>query len=275
MIARPAARDGGGARTGGARSSLRGSLLALAAALALVLAASLLAAAGAPAATGARLALVLAAWALLGLLLAYLFLPGFDLPGRVVRRARAADGARAVALTFDDGPHPETTPALLDALDRAGVRATFFLVGENARRWPELARRIAAAGHVVGNHTQRHRLLVFRTQAQLEEEIAACQRTLRTLGLQPSLFRPPHGFKPVGLHRALARHRLRLVAWQGAVRDTDAPGAAAVAARVLRRARPGRIVLLHDNPTTRGHTAEALAAIVEGCRARGLTFVTL
>jgi peptidoglycan/xylan/chitin deacetylase (PgdA/CDA1 family) len=253
-------------------SAWRASVMALGGALALLLAASLLAAAGLPRSTGGRLATVLAAWSALGMLLGYLFLPGFDLPGRVVRRA---PGERSLALTFDDGPHPDTTPAILDALERAGVHATFFLVGEQVRRFPELVRRIVAAGHAVGNHTQRHRLLVFRTQAQLDDEIGSCQRALAAVGVRARLFRPPHGFKPIGLHRALVRHGLRMVAWRGTVRDTDAPGVAALVDRVVRLADGGCIVLLHDNPTTRGETAAALPAMISACRVLGLHFVTL
>jgi peptidoglycan/xylan/chitin deacetylase (PgdA/CDA1 family) len=256
----------------GGRASVRALGLALGAAVL----ASLLAAAGLPPTVGPRLAMVLASWIALALLLAWLFVPGFDLPRRSPRRiVRRAPRQRAGALTFDDGPHPDTTPAILAALDEAGVRATFFLVGERVRRWPELARRIAAAGHVVGNHTERHRLLVFRTRAQLDEEIGECQRSLRAIGVEARLFRPPHGFKPVGLQGLLAAHGLRMVAWQGTVRDTDAPGVEAVVSRVVRLAATGRIVLLHDNPTTRGQSAAAVPAIVAAYRALGYSFVTL
>jgi peptidoglycan/xylan/chitin deacetylase (PgdA/CDA1 family) len=163
----------------------------------------------------------------------------------------------------------------LQTLAAAGVRATFFLVGEQVERWPELTRAIAAAGHTVGNHTQRHRLLVFRSAAQLADEIAACQRALARAGVEAHLFRPPHGFKAIGLHHVLARHRLRLVAWQGSIRDTDAPGPGVVAARALALARPGRILLLHDHPRCIHDTVAALPFIVERCRALGYDFVTV
>lgn len=266
--------------------TLRASLAALVTALSTVVVVSLLVAVGVPRAVPWRLVLLLAAWAKLALLLVWMFLPGFELPfapaaRRIVRRAvgsgAAEQGAseRVVALTFDDGPHPDTTPGLLDALARAGVHATFFLVGQNVRRWPELARRIAAAGHAVGNHTERHRLLTFRTVAQVEDEIRSCQEALAALGLTPTLFRPPHGFKPVGLLSLLARHGLRMAAWQGSIRDTDAPGAEAIATRALRLAAPGRILLLHDNPSTQGQSAQALPALIAGYRRLGYRFITL
>jgi peptidoglycan/xylan/chitin deacetylase (PgdA/CDA1 family) len=250
----------------------RPTLLALSFASATAMAASLFAAAGVPQTAPARLVVVAAGWMVLAALIAYAFVPGFDLPWRATTRA---PGRRALALTFDDGPHPESTPALLEALRAADVRATFFLVGERVARWPELARRIAADGHVVGNHTQRHRLLVFRTAAQIAEEVHACQCALAAVGVEARLFRPPHGFKPIGLHRALAPHRLRLVAWQGSIRDTDAPGAATVAARAIALARPGRILLLHDDPRCARDTQAAVALVVASCRALGYELVTL
>ncbi len=250
----------------------RPTLLALTSGAAAALAASLAAAAGWPSLLWARLAVVLAAWAALALVVAFAFLPGFDLPGRATTRAR---GARSLALTFDDGPHPKTTPALLAALRRAGVRATFFLVGEGVERWPELVRRIAADGHAIGNHTQHHRLLPFRTAAQIAEEVAACQRALARAGVEARLFRPPHGFKPIGLHRVLSRHGLRLVTWQGSIRDTDAPGTATVVERAVALARVGRILLLHDHPRCRDDTVRALPSIVERCHALGYEFVAL
>ena len=253
---------------------LRMTLIALGAALGLPLAASIAVALGAPSATPNRLLLVAATWGALGLLLAYLFLPGFDLlPGRIARRVPG----RRVALTIDDGPHPESTPALLEALARFDVRATFFLVGEAVERWPDLARQIALSGHAIGNHTQRHRLLPFRTAGEVESEIAACQRALAAIvpSVEVRWFRPPHGFKPIALGRLLRRHRLRMAAWQGAIRDTDAPGVEAITARALALARPGRILLLHDNPSCRGQTAAALPAIISRYRALGLEFAPL
>jgi peptidoglycan/xylan/chitin deacetylase (PgdA/CDA1 family) len=247
----------------------RPTLLALALASGAALLASLAAALGWPASSGARVALVLAAWSALGGLVAFAFLPGFD-----PRALRRVPGAR-VALTFDDGPHPDTTPALLAALRSANVRATFFLVGEAVERWPALTRLIAADGHAIGNHTQHHRLLVFRTAAQIADEIAACQRALAGAGVEARLFRPPHGFKPLGLHRALRRHRLTLVAWQGSIRDTDAPGAQLIVERAAALARAGRILLLHDHPRCHEQTVRALPAIVARCRALGLELVAL
>jgi peptidoglycan/xylan/chitin deacetylase (PgdA/CDA1 family) len=250
----------------------RPTLLALAFACAAALVTSLVGAAGLPRALPLRIGLVLAAWAALAALVAFLFTPGFDLPGRAIRRV---PGVRRVALTFDDGPHPETTPALLAALRRAGVRATFFVVGDAVDRWPDLVRQIAADGHTLGNHTQRHRMLTFRTTAQVADEVAACQRALARVGVRARLFRPPHGFKSVGLHPILRRHGLRLVAWQGSLRDTDAPATDVLVERALAVAGAGRILLLHDQPGCRERTIDAVPAIIARYRALGYELVPL
>jgi peptidoglycan/xylan/chitin deacetylase (PgdA/CDA1 family) len=248
----------------------RPTLLALTLGAGAALLTSLAGAAGWPSPWPLRVGLVLAAWMTLAAIVAFAFVPGFDLLGRATTRV---PGARSLALTFDDGPHPDTTPALLAALRLANVRATFFLVGEAVERWPELVRAIAAEGHLIGNHTQHHRLLTVRTADEIAEEVAACQRALACAGVAPRLFRPPHGFKALGLHRVLRRYRLRLVSWHGSIRDTDAPGADVIAERALALARAGRILLLHDHPRCRDQTLAALPLIVAGCRARGLGFV--
>jgi peptidoglycan/xylan/chitin deacetylase (PgdA/CDA1 family) len=215
--------------------------------------------------------LVLGAWSAVAALLGYSFTPGFDLPWRVIRRVPG----RRVALTFDDGPHPDTTPQILAALRRREARATFFVVGEAAARWPELVRQIVAEGHALGNHTQRHRILVLRTARQLEEEIDACQRALAQVGVAARLFRPPHGFKPIGLHRVLRKRGLRLVAWQGSIRDTDEPGAPVVVERAVALAKAGRILLLHDHPRCGDQTARAVPSIIDRYRSLGFEFVPL
>lgn len=250
----------------------RPTLLTLALAAVTAWIASVAAAAGWPPGTALRIAVVLACWSVLTAVVAFAFLPGFELPWRATTRVR---GRRTMALTFDDGPHPATTPALLAALRGARVRATFFLVGEAVERWPELVRAIADDGHAIGNHTQHHRLLTFRTAQQIADEVTACQQALARAGVAARLFRPPHGFKPIGLHRVLARHQLRLVTWQGSLRDTDAPGASVLVERAVALARAGRILLLHDHPRCAGHTVQALPSIVERCRALGYEFVAL
>jgi peptidoglycan/xylan/chitin deacetylase (PgdA/CDA1 family)/uncharacterized membrane protein YbhN (UPF0104 family) len=203
--------------------------------------------------------------------------PRFDLGGRSVRRGPRH--GRRVALTFDDGPG-EDTPAVLRALAGAGVPATFFVLGAAARRRPELVRAVAAAGHEVALHGDRHRRLAFAGPARIARELDACAAAIRTAGVEPApLFRAPHGWKGPLLTRALAARGLTLVGWTRGVFDTARPGVEAIVARATRRPGGGEILLLHDGCGTPGidprrdQTAAAVPGIVARWRAAGYEFV--
>jgi peptidoglycan/xylan/chitin deacetylase (PgdA/CDA1 family)/predicted LPLAT superfamily acyltransferase len=192
---------------------------------------------------------------------------------------RAADPQdRRVALSFDDGPHPVWTPRVLDALRARGVRATFFVVGANVRRFPGLVRRIAAEGHDVGCHTDSHSPRTgFLGRDRMRREITACLDAVRAeTGLTPRLYRPPYGVRSPA-HTGLAA-ALDLVvvgmARRGHDKDRGATPAA-VTERTLGAVRPGEIVALHDGDE-RGRedapcpAADALPAVLDGLAARGL-----
>lgn len=159
-----------------------------------------------------------------------------------------------LALTFDDGPNPAATPQLLDMLAAAEVRATFFLIGNYVRREPVLARRIATAGHLVGNHTMTHPWLAWQSAARVREEIAGCNALLEdTLGAPIRFFRPPHGARrPFVL--SLARDLgLTTVQWNVMPKDWQLPLTpetivARVGRGIVRNQRHGRAsnLLLHD-----------------------------
>jgi len=208
----------------------------------------------------------------LGLAAAWMFLPGLGLAPWRGRRGRGR-----IALTFDDGPNPPHTGAVLDVLARHDARATFFMVGESAARHPELVRQVAAAGHEIGNHTMHHAILAWRGPAAVEGEIDGAQVALAAAGVKARWFRAPHGFKSPFLGRALARHGLRLVAWSRGCWDTDRPGVEAIVARTVPHLRDGQILLLHDGAEgcDRAQTAAALDAILDACRVRGLVPVTV
>jgi peptidoglycan/xylan/chitin deacetylase (PgdA/CDA1 family) len=209
----------------------------------------------------------------LGIYCAWLYLPDVSLAPRRGRRGR-----RRVALTFDDGPNGADTARVLDVLARHGARATFFCVGEAARRHPELVRRMVADGHVVGNHTLEHRKLPWCSPAEVARQIEGAQAAIIDAGAPPpTLFRAPHGFKSPFLGGVLARLSLRLVSWTHGVWDTDRPGAAEIVRRSVRRLDDGVILLLHDGTlgADRAQTAEALDAILIECARRGLRPVTL
>ena len=175
---------------------------------------------------------------------------------------------KRVALTFDDGPSPETTPAVLDALGAFAVRATFFVLGEAVVKSPDLLRRIVAEGHAVGLHGYGHRPFVLMSRRQIEGEIerareAIC-RACPDVALSPWL-RPPHGFKSPGVLWAVHRAGFRLAGWSGDGRDYAERVPERVAQNVLDHLRPGTIILLHDGPGNAA-TVAALTAILQNLR---------
>jgi peptidoglycan/xylan/chitin deacetylase (PgdA/CDA1 family) len=198
--------------------------------------------------------------------------------GAVLGRLRGP--GRRVALTFDDGPNPDATPRILDVLAAEGVRATFFLLGKHVERWPEIARRVAAEGHVVANHGYHHRKLHLRSAAYIDLDVALGTESIAAAtGVTPTLFRAPHGFRNPWVTRSARRRGQSVVGWTLGVWDSDKPGAAAISKRALEGARAGTILLLHDGDGydpggDRSQTVEALPAIIQGLRATGYSLVT-
>jgi peptidoglycan/xylan/chitin deacetylase (PgdA/CDA1 family)/uncharacterized membrane protein YbhN (UPF0104 family) len=185
-----------------------------------------------------------------------------------------------VALTFDDGPSPDTTPRVLDALRSAGMRATFFVLGKHAEQHPELVERMVREGHEVASHGYSHGILVFASRAEIAEELTRTQHLLQGAGAPPvRMFRAPHGFRNPFVVRVCRRLGYRVVGWTKGVFDTRLPGAEVIAERSIAALRPGAILLLHDGDGSgdgdRSQTADALPAILEGVRERRLEAVTM
>ncbi|MGM0575264.1 MAG: polysaccharide deacetylase family protein [Myxococcota bacterium] len=200
----------------------------------------------------------------------------------VSTHTRGRRTGRGVAITFDDGPDPEHTPAIADALADAGARATFFCIGERLEAHPDLARRLVEAGHEIGNHSHSHpRTLNFRGVGAMEEEIARGADAVQAITDERSepLYRPPVGLKNPALARIARRRGLRVVTWSLHGRDTGQRDGRAIADRVLERVRIGDIVLLHDGSDAEGvdrsATVEAVPIILDGLAARGLRSVTV
>jgi peptidoglycan/xylan/chitin deacetylase (PgdA/CDA1 family) len=187
-----------------------------------------------------------------------------------------------IALTIDDGPNPEVTPKVLGLLDRYGVKATFFCIGEHAARHPQLCKNIVARGHAVENHSQHHRHnFSMMGMRGLLREISAGQETLAMItGRRPQFFRAPAGLRNPFLDPVLARLGLRLAAWTRRGFDTRTGDAQAVAARLLKDLRPGAILLVHDGNcafTAAGTPVilDALPIVLDAAARTGLRFVTL
>jgi peptidoglycan/xylan/chitin deacetylase (PgdA/CDA1 family) len=187
-----------------------------------------------------------------------------------------------VALTFDDGPHPEGTPAVLDVLAAAGATATFFLVGEQVERNPRLAAEILAAGHEIGLHCHRHRSLLRLTPAQLRSDL---RRALAAIGdatgVSPRFYRPPYGIFNASAFGAARTIGCEPVLWTRNGRDWQATATArSIAARVTRRLSAGDVLLLHDaddygSPGSWRRTADALPLVLEEIERRRLRTVPL
>ena len=192
---------------------------------------------------------------------------------------RGARDRRAIALTFDDGPS-ESTPRLLELLEREGARATFFQCGANVRRLAEIARAVAQAGHEIGNHSDSHARFYPRSAAFMEGEMTQAQEAIQqATGKAPALFRVPYGARWIGLGRAQKRLGLLGVMWTAIALDWKL-SAGAIAARLLGAASNGAIFCLHDGRELQprpdvGETLESVRRLIPELRARGFQFETV
>ncbi len=185
---------------------------------------------------------------------------------------------KVVALTFDDGPHPIYTPQVLDILKRYKVKATFFLIGERAERYPEIAHQIVIEGHEIGNHTYSHpNNLPKKSLDEIRREIEMGAAAIeRVTGVRPRLFRPPKGFLNYRVLTAAQLEGYTLVFWTVSADHKDAPTPEAMANRVLKLVHPGAIILMHDGRIkSRWKDVKALPLIIEGLRKRGYGFATV
>jgi peptidoglycan/xylan/chitin deacetylase (PgdA/CDA1 family) len=186
------------------------------------------------------------------------------------------DGVNSVALTFDDGPDPVDTPKLLDLLREKGVKATFFVVGKRADRYPEIVRRAWDEGHLIANHTWSHySLFCFLTPARLRAEIERGTESVRRIcGRPPRLFRSPVGLRHPLLQPFLNSAGLEFVSWSIWTRDSLSPNSEVLARRILNQVAGGDIILLHDRlPGGADVMLSILPRVIDGIRARGFEFV--
>jgi peptidoglycan/xylan/chitin deacetylase (PgdA/CDA1 family) len=189
-------------------------------------------------------------------------------------------GSRGVALTFDDGPDPASTPSILDALDAADAKATFFLIGRKVKKHPDLAKSIVERGHTIGLHSYAHnRLMSFWLANAWRSDLEKGIRTIeRATGVRPTLFRPPIGHTNPQTARVLSDLGLRTIGWSVSGRDGLATSSSGVVERISSGARDGAIILLHDAAERGDHSPAAVLAlplILKRLSDRGLSVVSL
>ena len=199
---------------------------------------------------------------------------------RLPQRGGLAPGG--VALTIDDGPDPDITPRVLELLESHGARATFFCIGERVLHYPDLAQEIVRRGHLIENHSQRHRhnFSLLGPGAMMSEVLQAQESIHRVTGSRPQFFRAPAGLRNPFLDPVLVRLKLRLVSWTRRGFDTVSADTEAVFRRLANPLQAGDILLLHDGHaarTRRGQAVilEVLPRLLEALKARGLKSLTL
>ncbi len=188
---------------------------------------------------------------------------------------RLTDGPKVVALTIDDGPSPVYTPQILRLLSRYGITASFSMIGRNVAAHPALAREVAAAGHVIVNHTWTHANLPLLAPLALADQMNRASDTIaRATGTRPTMFRAPYGaWSPAVLARC-QQMRLMPLAWSVDPRDWSRPGVSVITANIMRNTRSGSIILEHDGGGNRAQTVAALTYVLPRLLDQGYRFRT-
>lgn len=185
------------------------------------------------------------------------------------------DGPKVVALTIDDGPSPVYTPEVIQILHKYGITASFSMVGANAAAYPEVARDVAAAGHMIVNHTWNHRDLTRMTAAAVREEISRATDAIHAAtASRPAMFRAPYGYWSATVFRCCAQAGLAPLDWSVDPRDWARPGVRSIVKTVLSTTRTGSIILDHDGGGDRSQTVAALKIWLPRLLDAGYRFTT-
>ena len=195
---------------------------------------------------------------------------------KTIYKVEPSNKEKVIALTIDDGPRPKTTAEMLDILKRNNVKATFFWVGSALQENPEIAKRVVAEGHAIGNHTWHHWYRKM-DEATAKSEIEKTNELIyKTTGVKTSFFRPPGGYLNNGLAAYAKSQKNSVVMWSVTSADTDPRAKYQVFVKnVIRDAKPGAIVLMHDGGGNRYRTVKALPEIISGLKQQGYRFVTV
>ncbi len=189
---------------------------------------------------------------------------------------RASTSSKRIALTFDDGPHPVYTEKILDILKEEDVIASFFMIGSNVAYYPQIAKRVASAGHEIGNHSYTHPHIKEITNEFLTEEIQKTDEILVRLGIpKPTLFRPPQGGCPADFMNVLKSTGKSAVLWNVDTRDWEHKSVEEILAVVQNSLRGGDIILFHDAVSGESTTIPAIKKLIPLLKTEGYQFVTV
>ncbi|MBN3908207.1 MAG: polysaccharide deacetylase family protein [Nostoc sp. NMS1] len=195
--------------------------------------------------------------------------------GAIVDAAKLTPEQKVIALTFDDGPWPESTAQVLDILKQNQIKGTFFVIGQNVKNYPDLLKREIAEGHVIGNHTWHHWYQFLNPQAAAYEIDHTADQIYQVTGIKTNLFRPPGGIMHNGVADYARNSKYAIILWSSDSVDYSRPAVPKLINNVFRRAKPGGIVLMHDGGGNRSKTVQALPEIIANFRKQGYRFVTI
>ena len=190
---------------------------------------------------------------------------------------------KLVALTFDDGPSPVWTTKILDELKKAHIKATFFMLGEHVAKYPDIARRVVAEGHEVGNHTYDHHILLYYTLDNLLKEINETQKVIKDkTGVKTKYFRPPKAWLTAEEKKEIEGMGYKIILWSLNSKDWVTFDDKYIVKYILKNVRPGDIILFHDSGGVftaeggnREETVKTIPSLVEKLREKGFKFVTI
>ncbi|MEH2164582.1 MAG: polysaccharide deacetylase family protein [Nostoc sp.] len=195
--------------------------------------------------------------------------------GAIVDAAKLTPQHKVIALTFDDGPWPESTAQVLDILKQNQIKGTFFVIGQNVKNYPDLLKREIAEGHVIGNHTWHHWYQFMNPQAAAYEIDHTANLIYQVTGIKTNLFRPPGGIMHNGVADYARNSKYAIILWSSDSVDYSRPAVPKLINNVFRKAKPGGIVLMHDGGGNRSKTVQALPEIIANFRKQGYSFVTI
>jgi len=201
------------------------------------------------------------------------------IPPKIVKRSlkgimwEGTPDSDTMALTFDDGPDPDITPAVLDALDNESIRGTFFMLGENAAKYPEIASLVVERGHLIGNHSMTHRKLFLIKRAEIEKEIDEAQKVINeSTDVETLWFRPPYGIFDFTCARAVKKRGLSMVLWSVLSGDYSDTQPKNILETVKPFIKPGKIAVFHDTVQGGGRALiDIIREIADIARSRNIS----